>query len=198
MAENWEFGSGLSGYAWRAPNARANVLITHGFAEYAERYFSRYHLLAPKLNAPAPGDDTWTRVKRELAGLFVIRRETVPEISAEDRVQRAKLMLAAGRASDAVNEIPPLARVAFTYTCSVGVGCIPTSTTSHPVASSPHATACCNISPDMRVSRPSTTRPAPTNVPNACANEHASDGVRNSPTTPRIPDTPIFNRCSRI
>ncbi len=51
MAENWDFGRAVHGYAWRTPNARANVLITHGFAEYAERYFSRYHLLVPKLNA---------------------------------------------------------------------------------------------------------------------------------------------------
>jgi alpha-beta hydrolase superfamily lysophospholipase len=51
MAEAWDFGRGLSGYAWRTPNARANLLLTHGFAEYAERYFSRYHLLVPKLNA---------------------------------------------------------------------------------------------------------------------------------------------------
>lgn len=51
MTEAWDFGRGLSGYAWRTPNARASVLLTHGFAEYAERYFSRYHMLVPKLNA---------------------------------------------------------------------------------------------------------------------------------------------------
>jgi alpha-beta hydrolase superfamily lysophospholipase len=50
-AEAWDFGRGLSGYAWRTPNARANVLLTHGFAEYAERYVARYHGLVPKLNA---------------------------------------------------------------------------------------------------------------------------------------------------
>lgn len=49
--ENWDFGRGLSGYAWRTPNARANLLLTHGFAEYAERYVARYHQLVPKLNA---------------------------------------------------------------------------------------------------------------------------------------------------
>src|SRR6185369_2436335 len=53
------------------------------------------------------------------------------------------------------------------------------------------------MSPEARVSRPITTRPPPTYVPNACANEHASAGVRKSPTTPRIPETPIFSRCSR-
>lgn len=50
-AETWDFGRGLSGYAWRTTAARANVLLTHGFAEYAERYVERYHALVPKLNA---------------------------------------------------------------------------------------------------------------------------------------------------
>jgi alpha-beta hydrolase superfamily lysophospholipase len=47
----WEFGRGLSGYVWRAPNARAALLLTHGFAEYAERYVKHYHGLIPRLNA---------------------------------------------------------------------------------------------------------------------------------------------------
>jgi alpha-beta hydrolase superfamily lysophospholipase len=51
MADVWDFGRGLSGYVWRTPDARADVLITHGFAEYAERYVARYHALVPKLNA---------------------------------------------------------------------------------------------------------------------------------------------------
>jgi acylglycerol lipase len=49
--EAWDFGRGLSGYVWRATDARANVLLTHGFAEYAERYVAHYHRLVPKLNA---------------------------------------------------------------------------------------------------------------------------------------------------
>ncbi|MBL8532060.1 MAG: lysophospholipase [Hyphomonadaceae bacterium] len=49
--EAWSFGRALRGYAWRTGQARASVLITHGFAEYAERYAARYHQLAPKLNA---------------------------------------------------------------------------------------------------------------------------------------------------
>lgn len=50
-AEAWDFGRGLSGLVWRARDARANLLLTHGFAEYAERYVARYHGLAPKLTA---------------------------------------------------------------------------------------------------------------------------------------------------
>ncbi|MDZ4690190.1 alpha/beta hydrolase [Terricaulis sp.] len=51
MAETWDFGRGLSGYRWPAGDARANVLLAHGFAEYAERYVAHYHQLVPKLNA---------------------------------------------------------------------------------------------------------------------------------------------------
>lgn len=47
----WDFGRGLSGYAWRTPNARARILLSHGFAEYAERYVERYFRLIPALNA---------------------------------------------------------------------------------------------------------------------------------------------------
>ena len=50
-ADSWDFGRDLSGYAWRSPNAKANILLAHGFAEYAERYVAHYHQLVPKLNA---------------------------------------------------------------------------------------------------------------------------------------------------
>lgn len=51
MAQSWDFGRGLSGYVWPAENARGSLLLTHGFAEYAERYVAHYHQLVPKLNA---------------------------------------------------------------------------------------------------------------------------------------------------
>ncbi|WP_395644838.1 lysophospholipase [Terricaulis sp.] len=51
LAEAWDFGRGLSGYVWRAAEPRANLLLMHGFAEYAERYVTRYSQLIPKLNA---------------------------------------------------------------------------------------------------------------------------------------------------
>src|ERR1700689_1979733 len=79
----------------------------------------------------------------------------------------------------------------------VGVGSTPTSITSQPAARSPHWTACCSIGPVARVSRPTTTRPPPAWVPKVCAKARASCGVRKGPTTPRMPETPIFRRCSR-
>lgn len=50
-AENWDFGRGLAGYLWRAPNAHASLLLTHGFAEYAQRYVAHYHGLVPRLTS---------------------------------------------------------------------------------------------------------------------------------------------------
>ena len=49
-AQSWDFGRDLRGYVWRAPQARANLLLTHGFAEYAERYVAHYSQLIPRLN----------------------------------------------------------------------------------------------------------------------------------------------------
>jgi hypothetical protein len=95
-------------FADAQPNA-VRIIIEAGHSPVTlDGLVSQLDALAPKLNAATPADDSWTRVKRELAGLFIIRHEVIPEISAEDRVQRAKLMLAAGRAGDAINEVQRL------------------------------------------------------------------------------------------
>lgn len=49
-AQRWDFGRSLAGYRWGAVDGRASLLLTHGFAEYAERYCARYHGLVGKLN----------------------------------------------------------------------------------------------------------------------------------------------------
>lgn len=48
-AESWDLGRGLAGYRWRAAAPRAAILLSHGFAEYAERYVARYNRLIPNL-----------------------------------------------------------------------------------------------------------------------------------------------------
>jgi len=92
-------------FADAQPNAVRTIIEAGHSPVTLDGLVAQLDTLAPKLNAASPTDDTWTRVKRELGGLFVIRHETMPEVSAADRVQRAKLMLAAGRAGDAINEI---------------------------------------------------------------------------------------------
>lgn len=48
-ASPWDFDRNRAGYVWRAANPRASVLLTHGFAEYSERYVRHYHGLIPSL-----------------------------------------------------------------------------------------------------------------------------------------------------
>jgi len=50
VAQTWDFGRDLRGYAWPAAEPRASMLLTHGFAEYAERYVEHYYGLIPRLN----------------------------------------------------------------------------------------------------------------------------------------------------
>ncbi len=46
----WDFGAPVAGHGWRPDGAvRATVLLAHGFAEYAERYVTRYHRMVPRL-----------------------------------------------------------------------------------------------------------------------------------------------------
>lgn len=45
----WDIGGNLRGYAWAADDARAAILLQHGFGEYAERYVDQYNRLIPHL-----------------------------------------------------------------------------------------------------------------------------------------------------
>lgn len=50
-SDPWDISRGVVGFAWRTPDARANLLLAHGFAEYSERYVDHYAQLIPRLNA---------------------------------------------------------------------------------------------------------------------------------------------------
>ena len=61
--------------------------------------------LTPKLSgAPARGD-FWARARQELGSLFVIRHDDAPSPAPQNRIERARLMLVAGKVKDAVAEI---------------------------------------------------------------------------------------------
>ena len=36
--ERWSFGAPLMGYAWQVIDPKANLLLHHGYGEYAGRY----------------------------------------------------------------------------------------------------------------------------------------------------------------
>jgi hypothetical protein len=61
--------------------------------------------LSPSLSgAPATGD-FWQRAQRELSGLFVIRHDNTPSPAPENRLERARLLLTAGKVKEAVAEV---------------------------------------------------------------------------------------------
>jgi alpha-beta hydrolase superfamily lysophospholipase len=47
---SWDIGADVAGYVWKSPNPKAQVLLQHGYGEYAERYVDQYSNLIPKLN----------------------------------------------------------------------------------------------------------------------------------------------------
>ncbi len=50
QSQDWKVpGAPVSGYVWTAAHPRGEVLIAHGFGEYAARYVDRYHALIPTL-----------------------------------------------------------------------------------------------------------------------------------------------------
>jgi hypothetical protein len=60
---------------------------------------------APALAGMVRNESTWTRMQRELANLFVVRRAPVSPTTPNDRITRARLLLASGKIEDAVAEV---------------------------------------------------------------------------------------------
>jgi acylglycerol lipase len=85
----WDIGTGVQGYAWDAPRARAVLLLQHGFGEYAERYVHRYTGLIPRLldiglsvyafdlegHGRSPGRRAVTDVERGVSDHLAARRK---------------------------------------------------------------------------------------------------------------------------
>lgn len=72
--------------------------------ELAGRLEAQSSLLA---KAPAE-DDAWTRVRREVSNLFVIRRDSTPSSDPQNRLLRARMLLAAGKVDGAIAEVERL------------------------------------------------------------------------------------------
>lgn len=61
--------------------------------------------LAPVLAEASHGNSGWTKWRRELSNLFVVRRASTPSVDPRDRVQRARLMLTSGKVREAIAEV---------------------------------------------------------------------------------------------
>lgn len=63
---------------------------------------------APSLKGVVHDESTWTRARREIASLFVVRRVPQPTTTPASRISRARLMLARGQIEDAIVEVEHL------------------------------------------------------------------------------------------
>lgn len=92
-------------FADAQPNAVRTIIEAGNDPVTLDELLGRLDVLAPTLTTPAANDDAWVRVKRELASLFIVRRDAAPAATVRDRIERAKIMLSAGRVESAIAEV---------------------------------------------------------------------------------------------
>jgi hypothetical protein len=63
---------------------------------------------APSLAGAPRAESAWTRLRREIAGLFVVRRAPVLGASPQDRVAHARVLLIGGKVDEAIAEVEHL------------------------------------------------------------------------------------------
>ena len=95
-------------FADAQPNAVQTLMDASGKPVTLDSLYAQLDALAPKLTGAAPADDSWSWVKREVSNLFIIRHQSGSPIRPEDRLARAKLLLAAGKIGEAIGEVERL------------------------------------------------------------------------------------------
>ena len=69
---------------------------------------SRLDALTPELSGKTNNLSTWGWIKQEFDSLFEVRRSSAPSMTAEDRIERAKLMLTSGKFDKAIEQVERL------------------------------------------------------------------------------------------
>lgn len=86
------------------PNAVQTVVTFGRNPITLDRLVARLDGLAPDL-AQTQSEASWSRLRAEIAQLFVVRRESTPSPQPERRLDRARLFLQSGRVEAAVAEV---------------------------------------------------------------------------------------------
>ncbi|WP_336987037.1 hypothetical protein [Altererythrobacter aquiaggeris] len=86
------------------PNAVATIISNSRNPVTLEQLVARLEGLSPRL-AQSPGVGGWEGIKREVSGLFVVRRESAPSPQPTRRMERARLFLESGRVEAAIAEV---------------------------------------------------------------------------------------------
>ncbi len=95
-------------FADAQPNAVQTLIAAANAPVTLDALYAQLDALAPELTGAAPQADSWSWIRNELAGLFVIRHKSDAAHRPEERLARARLMLAAGKTGEAMSEIESL------------------------------------------------------------------------------------------
>ena len=95
-------------FADAQPNAVQTLIAAANAPVTLDSLYAQLDALTPALTGAVPQSDSWTRIRNELAGLFIIRHQSAASNRPEERLARARLMLAAGKTGEAVSEVERL------------------------------------------------------------------------------------------
>jgi hypothetical protein len=90
------------------PDAVATVISAAHQPVTLDELQTGFAEIAPMLAAAAPGESWWQGIRREMAGLIVVRRAETPSSAPSDRAARARAALASGRVDLALAEVARL------------------------------------------------------------------------------------------
>jgi len=87
------------------PNAVAAVLAAAENPVTLDRLRAQLDGLAPALLADPQAESAWAWFKREIGGLFVIRKQSTPSPAPTRRLERARIFLETGQIENAIAEV---------------------------------------------------------------------------------------------
>lgn len=99
-------------FADAQPNAVATIIDGAAKQITLDRLIVQLQMLAPKLTGLDPGNSFMAKARHEIASLFVIRKDRHHVLRPQDRIERAKLLLAEGKTAEAVAQVELLPGVA--------------------------------------------------------------------------------------
>lgn len=87
------------------PMAVETVITAAAKPVTLDRLAGQLDTMATSLTSAPANEGGWDRFKREVSGLFVVRRDSTPSSKPEDRLERARLMLRTGQVDAAADEV---------------------------------------------------------------------------------------------